>query len=355
MKQKNKVARKSLLKKNNLAIIISSSILAMSLTAGTCGTFAWFTYATRAYVNYEGVTIGSGSLEVGFAPEYAFVNYANYGLHKETTESGKEIYWSDTKEITSETMQYVLESMGYATTSMNPVSSGSYYYGDTDFSLYSAPKLCEAMPGPADHKMYIFLPLVFRYEDEIDPGVYLSGFNVYLTKADVKSETSIHNSIRIHTFSNEVDHLMNPTSNVDGSTIVGGVLDLNGDGYYDTYELSDENYEVLYGEFEGEGKHKDTPEEHDSDVPETERTTFKARHKAETYAIDAVKSTPDTADYEGMSKFKNMITPIGVTNSETDNYAYVDFTGFIEGWDLSVIEAEKDNPFEMELKFEVEL
>ncbi|MCQ2793646.1 MAG: hypothetical protein MJ221_04500 [Bacilli bacterium] len=355
MKQ-NKAAKRFLHKKNSFAVIISTSILAMSLTAGTCGTFAWFTYATRARVEYEGVSIGTGSLQAGFMPGIELTNYTNYDLSREVLETGEVIYWANNHEITPVTLDYILSSLGYATTEMNPVSSGSYHFGDSDFSLYGAPvRAGDVMPGPARKESYIYLPLVFRYESDIEPGVYLPDIDIYLPKANVFSGTKIHKSIRIHTESQEKIHLINPTNDLGGSTKVGGVLDLNKDGYFDTYEENNAVYEHMYGEFKTGKIHKDLPEEHDSDVPESERTTFVARHKQGTYAIDTIKSIPETADFEGMMNFKNYITPICTTNIETHNYAYVDFTAFIEGWDLSVIEAEKGNPFNMELKFGVEL
>ena len=66
----------------------------MSLTASTCGTFAWFTYATRAYAYYHGVSIGSGTLQLGFLSEASLDNYLDYGLEKETVDN-KDIYWVD--------------------------------------------------------------------------------------------------------------------------------------------------------------------------------------------------------------------------------------------------------------------
>lgn len=355
MKQ-NKAAKRFLHKKNSFAVIISTSILAMSLTAGTCGTFAWFTYATRARVEYEGVSAGSGSLEIGFAPSSPLENYANYDLTKEVIDDGREIYWSNTKEISASTLKYFLSYYGYASEKMNPVSSGSYHKGDSNFSLYHAPMYVgETQPSTASKKSYVYLPFVFRFEDELEKGKYLPDMDIYLVKANFLSETSIHNSIRIFSSNSEANYLINPTKLSDGKTNVGGVLDLDGDGYFDTYEENNSIYEHMYGEFKTEKVHNDLPEEHDSDVPEGERTTFVARHKRGTYAIDQEKSIPETADYEGFSAFKNGFCPIAETKSSSSNYAFVDLTIYIEGWDLSVIQAEVDNPFTMELKFEVKI
>ncbi len=348
MKQTNQA--KKHLKKNSLIACLSTTILALSLTAGTCGTFAWFTYATRTYVEYEGVTIGmGGSIQLGFDPHLDLTNYANYGLEREEYE-GRYLYWSN-GDADENTLNYILSSMGYATDKMSPVSSGSYSYGDSDFSLHRAPRLYEAIQPEAEKKEYIFLPMVFRVTGDLEPDTYVPNQSIYLLTANVKSEENIRKSIRIHTSNADSTHLINPTIETDGSIKVGGALDLNGDGYYDTYDENINVYEFMYGEYEGDKVHKNTPEAQDSDVPESERTTFLARHKMGTYAVDDTLSTPKTADYEGFRKFAKKQTPIAKTNEETSNYAFVDLTAFIEGWDLSVIEAEKGNQFSLELKF----
>lgn len=356
MKRKRAV-KKFLSRKSNFAVIISSSILAMSLTAGTCGTFAWFTYATRAYVNYDGVTIGCSSLEIGFMPGIQLTNYANYNLTKEERDIGVDIYWSTKREITPQTIEYILSSMGYATNEMNPVTSGAYHYGDTEFTLLHAPRTVNDVTRLlANKESYIYLPLVFRCMDEIeDDSSYLPNKNIFLTDAEVESDYNIRQSIRIFASQGDTTHLINPTQREDGSTIVGGTLDLDRDGYYDTYQSDFSRYETLYGDFKTEKVHKDSPETKDSDVPESERTTFTARHKAGTFAVDSELTKADTADYEGFAKYKNCVTPVAKTNANTDNYAYLFMSVYIEGWDLSVIDSEKDNPFNLNLRFEVEL
>ena len=59
------------------------------------------------------------------------------------------------------------------------------------------------------------------------------------------------------------------------------------------------------------------------------------------------------AQFEGIKKFERRSQAITKTNSLTQNYAYVDITIFVEGWDLSVIDEEKGSMFTLDLEFGV--
>ena len=341
--------------KNRFIAALSASILAMSLTASTCGTFAWFTYATRAGVIFDGVTIGAGTLQVGFVSKYKLPSYETYYLEEDLSIANKYIYWVNGN-MNSSMINYVLSQNGYATTTMNAVSSGFYAKGDSDFSLYSAPAMnVNSVDIEASKRSYVHLELVFRYEDDLEPGIYIPDTDIYLSGANVTSLTNIHNAVRI--FSSDINgnkyHLINPTQDDDGSNKVGGILDLDGDGYFDSHESGGDAFETFYGEFEGDPVYQNSPLESDSSLPEEERTTFDSRHRAGVFAANMNQTTPKKAEYEGFSKFKNKQTSVSVTDSKHNNYAYLNLDIFLEGWDFAVIEAEKNNPFNLDLKFEV--
>lgn len=321
----------------------------MSLTASTCGTFAWFTYATRAYAYYHGVSIGSGTLQLGFLSEVSLDDYLDYGLEKETVDN-KDIYWVD-GDADASTINYVLAKNGYATNSLVPVTSGSYASGD-EFSLYQAPKHNQKQDeNKALKNTYLSLSLVFRYIDDIDL-VAIPDIDIYLSRADLRSETNIDKAVRIFTTSDE-DHLICPAVENDGEINVGGNLDLDGDGYYDHYtDEEGKQYEVAYGEFE-HLQYEDSPSGGSENVNENERTTFLANHALGVYPLDESNSLSKVAQFEGITKFKRRSQAITKTNSLTQNYAYVDITIFVEGWDLSVIDEEKGSMFALDLEFGV--
>lgn len=341
------------LSKNSIAALVTASIFTFALAGTTCGTFAWFMYASRASAIFNGVTIGAGELEFGILSDTLLPSYDENQLVEDTSIDGKIIYWFKNHEAASDVINYIIGLNGSATNKMIPVTSGKYSPGDS-FNLYNSPNMTSS--NIAQKYTYVSLPLVFRYEDDIEIGKYLPDIDIYLTKASVKSVedgSEIHRSIRIHTDSNAgLNHLINPSQNEDGSTKVGGVLDLNSDGFYDEYQKDDKTYEYIYGEVENE-VHKDSPEATDSVVPENERTTFHAQHRAGTYAVNEEETIAKVAEYEGFYGFRNKRKSVTRTNANKNNYAYLDMTIYCEGWDLRVIDAEKGNPFSLDLEFKV--
>lgn len=344
------------LSKNSIAALVTASIFTFALAGTTCGTFAWFMYASRASATFNGVTIGAGELEVGIVSEVEVSDYANYGLTEDTSIPGQRIYWFGTGEMPSETLNHVISLNGSGTNELLPVTSRSYSSGD-EFKLYKSPNVGSLIPSKvAPTNQYVYLPLVFRYQDTIEPGVYLPDMDIYMPKAHLTSTedgSEIHRSMRIYSDNKSgMTHLINPSENQDGSTIVGGALDLDADGFYDVYNQSGNNYEIIYGEVENE-VHKDSPEATDSVVPENERTTFHAQHRAGTYAVNEDETIAKVAEYEGFYGFRNKRKSVTRTNANTNNYAYLDMTIYCEGWDLRVIDAEKGNPFSLDLEFKV--
>ena len=333
------------------------SILTLALAGITCGTFAWFSYDTRTPISeLNGTAIGLGELQAGFLSEVDLPDYEQYGLVKDESNPDEIIYWFEGHEIKPETINYVLSSNGYATDTLHPVTSLKYANGD-DFELYSAPNMFKDSVDQAAKESLIYLPLVFRYEDILaEEKTYLSDENIYLSKFNLKTseeDTFIHKAVRIYT-NNKVDntHLINPTSNEDGSTDVGGILDLNGDGFYDCKEISGIDYEKIYGQI-SESSYKADPESEDGLIPEEARNSFVANHRAGTYAIE--KCTPETAEFEGFYGFRNRRKCVTTTNPNTNNYAYLDLSIYVEGWDLNVINSQIGMEFSIELVFDTAL
>ncbi|MCR5332764.1 MAG: hypothetical protein K6E11_01930 [Bacilli bacterium] len=337
---------------NKLSATLAASILAVALTGVTCGTFAWFTYETRAKIEeFQGITIGVGDLQVGILSEAYLDRAEEYGLIRDESNPNETIYWFDGHTMENETINYVLSSNGYATNALHPVTSRKYVTGDP-LTLYAAPDFKPEEDAKASKDGRIFLPLVFKYEDIIDDSL-ISNENIFLS--DVKlstpsSDSYIHRAVRVHTDNkNNNRHLINPTTSEDGSTGVGGVLDLNKDGFYDTEVTGSDLREHVYGQ--AEFQYKTEVETEDTFVPIEQRTTFKAGHLAGAYSLESC--TPEKAEYEGFYGFRNKRKWVATTNPETNNYAYLDLSVFVEGWDEHVIDSERDLPFSMELKFEV--
>lgn len=339
---------------NKISAAFAASILSISLTGITCGSFAWFTYMTRAKIEeFDGVTIGFGELEMGIRSDVELPDASQYGLTKDDSFADQNIYWFDGHTMEPNTVNYVLSMNGYATNALIPVTTRKHLNGEA-FNLYSAPTVLGEINQPALKGNYIHLPLVFRYEDIIEEGTYISDENIYLSQVKMNTtnpDSHIHEAIRIYTDNKDNNqHLINPSSSIDGETNVGGVLDLNGDGFYDANSIEDNSYEFVYGQVK-ESSYKPLPESDDTIVYPDERTTFNAGHRAGVYALETC--VPEVAQFEGMYDFRNKHDCVTTTDPLKDNLAYLDLSIFVEGWDLSVIDSEIEIPFSMELNFEV--
>ena len=348
--------RRKLLK-NKTASYIAVSILTLALAGITCGTFAWFNYDTRAPISeLNGTSIGLNELQMGFISEHHLFDYEEYGLTRDDSDPNETIYWFSGHKIGPETINYILGSNGYATDTLYPVTSQKYTNGD-DLELYSAPYIFHDICDIANKEEQIRLSLVFRYEDILaDEPTYLPNENIYLSQFKLNTlneDTFVHRAVRIYTNDkNNTAHLINPSSNEDGETYVGGILDLNKDGYYDCDIVEGKRVEHIYGQT-AEFSHKGNPESEDSEVPEESRNSFVARHKAGTYAVNSY--TPEKAEFEGFYEFRNHHKCVSTTNPDTKNYAYLDLSIFVEGWDLNVIDSQIGMQFSIELMFDTQI
>jgi hypothetical protein len=299
------------------------------------------------------VTIGIGQLDMGFRLETELPNAEQFNLFRDTSITDEIIYWFDGREISSDVINYVLTSTGYTTDVMYPVTSQKYSDGD-DIKLFSDPLPVTGTYEIAKKESYLFLPLVFRYADLLEEDVLIPDESIYLSQVKMntpESNTNIHRAIRIHANDrNGTTHLINPSSNNGGSTAVGGVLDLDGDGFYDSKFIGAEQYECIYGELKEEPIYKAMPESDDTIVYPDQRTTFYAGHRAGVYSFESFE--PEVAEYEGYYDFRNKHKSVTKTNSLTSNLAYLDLSIYIEGWDTNVIDTQIGLPFSMDLKFE---
>lgn len=293
---------------------------------------------------------------MGFLTQEDLPEYEDYDLVKDESNPDEIIYWSSESMVQPETINYVLQANGYATDTLHPVTTQKYGE-DENFELYSAPRPFHDIGEEAKNEDYIYLPLVFRYEDILaDETTYVGNENIYLSRFKLNTfdeDTYIHKAVRIYTSSKSGNtHLINPSVNEDGTTDVGGVLDLNRDGFYDSFELTGDKYEHVYGQTT-ESSYKENPESEDTVIPKEERNSFVAGHKSGTYALESC--VPEVAQYEGFYGFRNRHKWVTTTNPDAKKYAYLDLSIFIEGWDLNVIDSQKGMPFSIELTFDTSL
>lgn len=390
MKQQKKPAKnlltrfRNLKPKNRFAAVISSSILSLALAATTCGTFAWFTYASNVYIDeYKGVSVGALNIELGYVSELEFTEADLYGVSQiQKTEDGKFVYWFGDG-ISNEALHKLVELNGYSYNSLYPVTTGAYSNAVDDFSLMRAPTTFKnyTRSTHASKGDYTYMSFAFRVNDPLEPDDYLPNQEIFMCQADAKSDYEIRKSFRVHTDNlvsdkGKMRHLINIDDDIfkDGYDDVGGVLDLNGDGFYDSLidNQTGNLNEFYYGEFENtEGYssndvyYKSNPRSSDSELV-GKHTTFNAKHKSGVHEVDNTITQPLRAEYETVSKFESATIPVTMTreyqvydegnNLIKENFALLDVTVFVEGWDLYTIDPEiKDfeRPYELDIQFEV--
>ena len=336
----------------------------VSLAGLVCGTFAWYSYATRAgFTDYHGTTVSDmGYLEIGLVCDKYLYDYADYNLQMDTsvlyTGAHKFIYWSKGTTLEAKAINYVVHANGYASTVIEPTTTGSNdLIEQNGFNLYRKPTWNNGYPldstGYAFKNTYVKLQFVFRSHQSED-GAEQFGNDVYLvncrlvTSNDEITNGQIHKAVRFHINNKRGSYIVSPSSEEGGTNNVGGILDLDLNGYYD---YNDENRETVYGEYEGTYSYESSPRSEDTNVPKQDRTSFVANHKKGIYALDQSSFTPKTVSYDGLSKLTSREYPIAVSDSNFNGLSYGEIDVYLEGWDPHVVDQEQESAFNLDLSF----
>ena len=404
------------MKKSNPAKILFSFLgLATfaSLVGTVSGTLAWYSYSTRATISYSGTSVtNTVQLQIGIASpdkvisveeireqleleeemkdeekqfiESSFVEFWN--VMEETQWNGDPNYYYFApvgSGLSSPCINAYLKSNGYAMNKLAAVTTGSYSRGD-DFSLKISPN-----PDPrhnmllAKKSYYAYIPFVFRVirTNTTEENQYEGNVELWLTDAQVRASSldqgNVYKAVRMYVDRGsdyEDDFILNPSATDKGATIVGGVLDLTSDNYYDYDENGNE---ILYGEYETMGERKSSYAGADeiADLNGTGKTgedydTFTAKHreginyfenyencvfkKAEYESLSTIKPLQDEQTGVLHNKDEQHPTSVCRTKGEAGHYlGRVDMTVYLEGWDHSVIDEEYAHAFDLGLTFEI--
>ncbi len=350
--------------KSRLISFSAAILFNISLAAIVCGTFAYYTYATRTGLQkeYHGTTVGDiGSLQAGLVSEVQIEDCFDYDLTEDArtlADEGKYIYWC-LETISARTINHVLKANGYGTTEMYPVTTGAFdseNQSPESFKLYKSPSYLRnynlnMSTYHAEKFNYSVLDFVFRYEDVNNIGQYLTGQSIFLSKFQVETAEEGHElykSVRFYYTNGYEGHIVNPTSHTSGTDVVGGVLDLNADGFYDFYDYS--QTEIIYGEYDHcEFNSVKTPEDDNLDLDELD--SFNAKHKGGVYALNEGTFVPKTVDYLSISKFTSRSERITFTDPDYHNLGRFKMYLYFEGWDRHVINKEIGFGYNLDLSF----
>jgi len=370
-------------KKLSLRLGILAGLVSISLIGATAGSLAWYAYSRVVTFSFIGTSVSSSSLlSVGLIDEdecFDSTDLATWDLAYETVEKGSEdvtvIFSKSRNGFEVNALRKYLTHYEYAVDRLYPVTSkGRAIDATGELQLFKAPESTEtSFANRAPHSNYVYLPFVFKVDS--DNTDYVVNKNIWITDSVVQAQRSIEDSIRVYV-DGQNKFLMKPfdTENRTGSTKVGGLLDLDGDGYYD-YNSST-NTEYCYGSFGSAPTISDSGYPNDEahnqlvDINETganTASTFLAKHRPGVlYATSFPNPGPDLAYYYSYGKVKPSVDGNGnyvsnangglaVARTGADNgYAFADFTIYIEGWDHSIIDSNAGYDFNLGLTFEVD-
>ena len=357
-------------RKRTLFTAVLSMVTVASFVGSLSGSLAWYAYSTRATVSYQGTAVSQAEqLQIGLISDVDFRGSLT-GITKETID-GTDYYWAKAGVgFKSAAIQAYLEKQGYATNSLEPVTSREYDSGD-DLSLFQSPiKGRTSTFVEAKKSQYCYLHFAFRIigRDGMGNDVYRQGQSIWLTKATAAAagaNQDIYKALRLHV-DGESKFVLNPSSLSDtkGSTKVAGVLNLDTDEYYDYNAYG----ELIYGDYDGTPTktYNATASANPVDingVGDTTPSTFVAKHAADTDCYtDLSDLNPKLAQYETLKTIApeddgaghlSAGTPICVTANDENAIATADMTIYLEGWDHSVVDKEINHGFNLGLTFQI--
>lgn len=371
-------------KKLSLRLGMLAGISAMALLATTAGSLAWYAYSRTVDLSFIGTSVaGSSLLRVGLVEGennvFSDADITNFGLVRETVQEGSKtnkICFSQSKTgFSTAALRKYLTIKGYAVDKLFPVTPNSRAIDAAGaFNLYRSEEDSHSnFTTPAETSGYVKLPFAFKIID--DNAQYVENKQVWITQAAVTSEGGIDSSLRVYVEGTN-KFLMKPAdqNNTTGSTKVGGLLDLDNDGYYD--------YDVLGGHEYCYGFYENTPTYSSSTYPEGSQydvisdvngvndennvsSSFLAKHcpGVHTANIDAAK--PLLCHYYNFGKVKPSVRNNGeyyvgdsgipiATTSNGSKIGYTTLTIYMEGWDYSIVDRNIGYSFNLGLRFEID-
>ena len=369
-------------RKVSLLMLGMSLITGLSIFGTTAGTLAWYAFNARVSLSFTGTSVmKSVLLNVGIVDnndKFTDAKVAALNLERgdPDEEDDNHIVWARSNSgLDSNVIGEYLKNYGFAVTQLSPVTSKARLLSETsNIALYNAPEVGQtvAQQQLSETKNYVQIPLAFKIKNNDDTKI--ADKEIWLTDTVVQaSGQRIDEALRVFVNNSHSKFILNPKikeGTSTGSTVVGGLLDLDDSKTYDYNK--DDKKEIVYGEYSGTPTYSANPYgvEWDSapyynvnNMEEDRRvdSTFYAKRDMNAYTVSGVTFNK-VAEYETVATIKPSINattgayeagkPIAYTDS-TDRIGYVTLTIWIEGWDHAVVNKAVNYSFNLGLKFEV--
>ncbi len=272
----------------SLVIASLTTLVGASLAGTITSTLAWFQYATTAQVAYTGTTSHCTKL----------------------------------LKISSDDGNSWVSDVVLADSSFAPVTTGEQAKNEAlPANFYAQPEKGQGAYSNwayASTDTYAQYDILVKVNDVSETSPQLQN-DVYLTDVTIMDATNtldLSNAVRVHiatTYGNDQHKYFLFAKNVE-QTAVGGYLDVDSDGAYDTYGYEWDNSRVIYGKVIDDGNGGFTPAYQGSYLP------------TDTSIIASQTSKGDIDTSTG--------TVIGTTSATPGQYLRVTITIWLEGWAL---------------------
>ncbi len=322
-----------------------------------------------------------GLAEIGFrVPTLIPVpDQEKYSLRSDETGIGGEgfVYWTTTT-VSGPTIRYIVNHAGYSSdNSVYPATSGRFKKGDP-IRIFKEPEVPGTDPRvpqltEAEKDGYIGFDIIFRIIDNADKNnpVGVENYGIYFNR-DIQfyGESDMLNALRLGFESALTSDIISPGRRFAGEIAVGGRLDLDGDGYYDStldearFNPTDPigyRYEAAYGDFITQLNEDNWGDVTLEDIPENtaEDLTF-YNAKTEVGVRPLIDYIPAVAKYSTFKDYQIDTTkeeidpdaePLVITDE--DGVAEISFRMWLEGWDLSAGDHLRNKTFGANFRFAI--
>ena len=364
-------------RKLSLGLGMMSLFTALTLIGGVAGSLAWYAYSRTVRFSFVGTTVSkSALLGVGLVDDdnyFTDQDLIDYNLYRETHDTHTIVFTRSRNGFSLQAIQKYLFKSPHAVEKLFPLTTRARAINDqSTLQLYKSPEYSVTdLTSPASPSDYVVLPFAFKIIDE--QSDYVADKKVWLTDAVCTAQENIQNSVRVYVEGTNRNFLMKPAdgANQTGSTKVGGVLDLDGDGTYDYNKNTMEEY--CYGDFTNTPTHSTTPYPEEippvydnvNGVTDLHASTFYAAHKTDVYTADIASAQPLVQEYETFGTVKPNESSDGhyyagdhgipiCATANNSKIGYATFTIFVEGWDHSVVDKAAGYSFNLGLTFAID-
>jgi hypothetical protein len=352
---------------------ISSSVLAIFVIISYLGWTVGEYLANVTTITFNDQSDEVGITEVGFRVASAIpqADQEKYELAADNFAIGGEgyVYWTSNT-VSGQTLRYIINHTGYSkNNSVLPMTSKRFVKGDP-IVLYAEPATNSVYPHcvqdtPASKDDYVAFTLLFRVAKYVSETqtIGAADYGIFIGK-DIQfyGSTDIQKALRFGFESSLTSDIVSPGRNAAGEIAVGGPLDLDRNGYYDSTpegaRLNPEDsegakYEIAYGDFINPLQDSDWGPVTTEAIPASDDEELSFYHAGTAAGVrPLVNYIPAIQNINSFDAYKadnEASAPMGFTNAK--GVAEITFTMWLEGWDPSSGDHLRDKSFGANLRF----